>query len=351
LSGSAARPKELRQDRGLSGLKGAPVLVTGAAGFVGSAVARALCSQGADLRVLIRSTSPRTNLEGLEAEVAIGDIRDSHAVERALKGCRYLFHVAADYRLWARDPEEIVRNNVESVANVMRAALDAGVERVVYTSSVATLRLSAHNAASDETEPLSEGEAIGAYKRSKVAAERIVQQMTASRGLPAVIVSPSTPIGPRDVRPTPTGRIIVEAARGRMPAYVETGLNLVHVDDVAKGHLLAWKKGRVGETYILGGQDAPLSEMLREIATLTGRKAPRVRLPLKPLHPLAEIAELMGRITGQEPFLTKDALKMASHHMYFSSAKAQRELDYAARPYQEALGDALAWFGERGYLK
>ena len=331
-------------------LKGARVLLTGAAGFVGSAVARALRREGAVLRVLVRPTSPRTNLDDLEAQVAIGDIRDSRAVEQALEGCRHLFHVAADYRLWARDPEEIVRNNVAGVTGVMEAALAAGVERVVYTSSVATLRLSPDGAPADETGPLTEDEAIGAYKRSKVAAERIVQQMAADRGLPAVIVSPSTPLGPRDVRPTPTGRIIVEAARGRMPAYVETGLNLAHVDDVADGHLLAWRKGRVGETYILGGQDASLSEMLREIAALTGRKAPTVRLPLGPLQPLAELAELYGRVTGREPFLTKDALKMARHHMYFSSAKAARELGYAARPYQEALSDALQWFGERGYL-
>ena len=331
-------------------LKGARVLLTGAAGFVGSAVARALRREGAVLRVLVRPTSPRTNLDDLEAQVAIGDIRDSRAVEQALEGCRHLFHVAADYRLWARDPEEIVRNNVAGVTGVMEAALAAGVERVVYTSSVATLRLSPDGAPADETGPLTEDEAIGAYKRSKVAAERIVQQMAADRGLPAVIVSPSTPIGPRDVRPTPTGRIIVEAARGRMPAYVETGLNLAHVDDVADGHLLAWRKGRVGETYILGGQDASLSEMLREIAALTGRKAPTVRLPLGPLQPLAELAELYGRVTGREPFLTKDALKLARHHMYFSSAKAARELGYAARPYQEALSDALQWFGERGYL-
>ena len=331
-------------------LKGARVLLTGAAGFVGSAVARALRREGAVLRVLVRPTSPRTNLDDLEAQVAIGDIRDSRAVEQALEGCRHLFHVAADYRLWARDPEEIVRNNVAGVTGVMEAALAAGVERVVYTSSVATLRLSPDGAPADETGPLTEDEAIGAYKRSKVAAERIVQQMAADRGLPAVIVSTSTPIGPRDVRPTPTGRIIVEAARGRMPAYVETGLNLAHVDDVADGHLLAWRKGRVGETYILGGQDASLSEMLREIAALTGRKAPTVRLPLGPLQPLAELAELYGRVTGREPFLTKDALKMARHHMYFSSAKAARELGYAARPYQEALSDALQWFGERGYL-
>lgn len=329
-------------------LRNTPVLVTGTSGFVGSAVARALQARGARLRVLVRPTSARTNLEGLGADVVEGDMRDRDSMARALDGCRYLFHVAADYRLWARDPEEIVRNNVAGVTAVMGAAAAAGVERVVYTSSVATLRIP-KDAPGTEDAPLTEGEAIGAYKRSKVAAERLAEQ-AARDGLPVVIVNPSTPIGPHDVRPTPTGRILVEAARGRMPAYVDTGLNLVHVDDVAEGHLLALEKGRIGERYILGGQDAGLGDMLAEIAKLTGRPAPRLRLPIGPLYPLAEAAEAVGRITGKEPFLTKDSLKMASHHMYFSSAKAERELGYHARPYVEALRDALAWFGAHGYL-
>jgi dihydroflavonol-4-reductase len=331
-------------------LRDTSVLVTGSSGFVGSAVARALADRGARLRLLVRAQSPRTNLAGLEAEVAEGDMRDAAAMSRALQGCRYLFHVAADYRLWARDPEEIVRNNLAGVTAVMSAALEAGVERVVYTSSVATLRIP-EGQPGDETGPLGEGEAIGAYKRSKVAAERRVERYVAEEGLPAVIVNPSTPMGPRDVKPTPTGRIAVEAARGRMPAYVDTGLNIVHVDDVAQGHLAALEKGRIGERYVLGGQDASLSDMLGVIAKLTGRPAPRVRLPIAPLYPLAEIAELAGRITGKEPFLTRDSLKMASHHMYFSSAKAERELGYSARPYGEALRDAIAWFDANGYLR
>jgi dihydroflavonol-4-reductase len=330
-------------------LRNTPVLVTGSSGFVGSAVARALAARGARLRLLVRAQSPRTNLEGLDAEIAEGDMRDEASVLRALQGCRHLFHVAADYRLWARDPEEIVRNNLAGVQSVMSAALTAGVERVVYTSSVATLRIP-EGRPGDESGPLAPGEAIGAYKRSKVVAEREVERLVAERGLAAVIVNPSTPMGPRDVKPTPTGRIAVEAARGRMPAYVDTGLNLVHVDDVAQGHLLALEKGRIGERYVLGGQDASLSEMLQVIAELTGRPAPRLRLPIAPLYPLAEIAELAGRITGKEPFLTRDSLKMASHHMYFSSAKAERELGYAARPYREALADAIAWFRANGYL-
>jgi dihydroflavonol-4-reductase len=277
-------------------------------------------------------------------------MRDAEAMTRALHGCRYLYHVAADYRLWARDPEEIVRNNTAGAQAAIQAARAAAVERFVYTSSVATLRLSDDGSPVDETAPLEPDQAIGAYKRSKVLAERLVEE-AAAQGLPAVIVNPSTPIGPHDVRPTPTGRIVVEAATGRMPAFVDTGLNLVHVDDVAEGHLLALAKGRIGERYILGGQDASLREMLAEIARLTGRRAPRLSLPLAPLYPLAGVAELVGRLTGKEPFLTRDALTMASHHMYFSSAKAERELGYSARPYAEALADALAWFGANGYLK
>lgn len=331
-------------------LRGEPVLVTGASGFVGSAVARALVDRGAKVRVLMRPTSPRTNIDGLDVQAASGDMRDPADMTRVLRGCRYAFHVAADYRIWARDPEEIVRNNLAGVTAVMEAALAAGVERVVYTSSVATLRIPDDGSPGDETGPLTEAEAIGAYKRSKVAAERRVERYVAEDGLAAVIVSPSTPIGPRDVKPTPTGRILVEAARGRMPAYVDTGLNLVHVDDVAQGHLLALEAGRIGERYVLGGQDVSLSELLGEVAAAAGRPAPHLKLPIRPLYPLAEIAELAARITGKEPFLTRDSLKMATHHMYFSSAKAERELGYSARPYAEAVREALAWFRAQGYL-
>lgn len=332
-------------------MSGDLVLVTGASGFVGSAVARKLAAKGFSLRLTVRASSPRANLDGLSAEIVTADMRDAKALTDAMQGVRYVFHVAADYRLWARDPEEIVRNNREGTLAVMKAALAAGVERVVYTSSVATLKLGLDGQPVDETHRHTPESAIGAYKRSKVVAERLVENMVAGEGLPAVIVSPSTPIGPRDIKPTPTGRIIVEAATGRMPAFIDTGLNIVHVDDVAEGHLLALEKGRIGESYILGGDDVSLRDMLGAIATLAGRKPPTVALPRTPLYPIAWIAEGIARLTGKEPFVTADALKMARYHMFFSSGKAKRELGYTARPYVQALQDAFAWFDAAGYLK
>lgn len=325
--------------------------VTGASGFVGSAVARQLAASGVAVTALVRSSSPRTNLDVPGIAVADGDMRDPASVERAIAGADCVFHVAADYRLWAPDPEEIVTNNREGTRVVMQAAKAAGVKRIVYTSSVATLKLHDDGSPSDEARPLTPETAIGAYKRSKVVAERLVEDMVARESLPAVIVNPSTPIGPRDVRPTPTGRIIIEAATGRMPAFVDTGLNLVHVDDVAAGHLLALDKGRIGERYILGGEDMALGSMLAEIAGLVGRRPPTVKLPRRALFPLAYGAEAVARVTGREPFITVDGLKMARYRMYFSSDKAKRELGYASRPAADAIADALAWFRANGMLK
>lgn len=324
--------------------------VTGASGFVGSAVARLLAERGFSVRALARSPSPRGNLEHLPVEIVEGDMRDPEDMRRAIRGARYVFHVAADYRLWARDPEEIVRNNVAGARSVMEAAGKARVERIVYTSSVATLKPGTLDDPADETRRLTEAQAIGAYKRSKVAAERVVEAMVAESGLPAVIVNPSTPIGPRDIKPTPTGRIIVEAASGRMPAFVDTGLNLAHVEDVAEGHLLALERGRVGESYILGGENVTLRDMLTVIADIRGGDPPRFRLPRGPLFPLAFAAELGARVTGTEPFLTRDALRMAGHHMFFTSTRAERELGYRSRPYRVALEDAIAWYSGAGYL-
>lgn len=323
-------------------------LVTGASGFVGSAVARALVKRGLHVRVLMRVSASRLNIAGLHCEPVIGDMRDEDSMTQAMKGARYLFHVAADYRLWARDPHEIERNNFAGARATMGAALKCGVERVVYTSSVAALKPG--DRAVDETSRHTPQSVIGAYKRSKLVAEREVERLVREEGLPAVIVAPSTPIGPRDIKPTPTGRIIVEAATGRMPAFVDTGLNLVHVDDVAEGHLLALHKGRIGDNYILGGSDVALETMLGDIAFLTGRRAPTIKLPRAPLFPLAWAAEVAARITGKEPFLTADALRMSRYRMFFSSEKAKRELGYTARPYSEGLKDALTWFRENGYL-
>jgi len=328
---------------------GSLVLVTGASGFVGSAVARALAARGDTVRVLMRRTSVRTNIEGFACEIFEGDMRDRASMIEAMEDVRYVFHVAADYRLWARDMGEIVRNNLEGARAVMGAAQAVGVERIVYTSSVAALKPAAGRAV-DETSRHSEETVIGAYKKSKLVAERLVERAI-GEGLPCVIVSPSTPIGPRDVKPTPTGRIIVQAANGGMPAFVDTGLNLVHVDDVANGHLLALDKGRVGENYILGGEDVRLKDMLAVIAPLVGRKPPRIQLPRGPLYPLALGAELVARLTGKEPMLTVDALNMSKYHMFFSSQKARDELGFTARPYARALEDAVTWFRAAGYIK
>jgi dihydroflavonol-4-reductase len=323
--------------------------VTGATGFVGSAVVRALLAAGFRVRALVRCKSSRANLEGLEVEFAEGDMRDAGAVLPAAKGARYVFHVAADYRLWAPDPKEILRANVEGTRVVMEAAEAAGAERVVYTSSVATLKPRDDGKPADETALLSEGEAIGAYKRSKVAAERLVEDML-GKGLPAVIVNPSAPIGPRDRRPTPTGRMIVEAASGRMPAFVDTGLNVVHVDDVATGHVKALRHGSIGERYILGGENMTLEQLLGRITRLTRQSPPRFRLPRWPLYPLAFAAEATARLTKREPLLTLDGLRLSEHLMYFTSAKAERELGYRPRPAEDAIRDAIDWFRQAGYL-
>lgn len=328
----------------------APTLITGATGFVGSAVARRLIAEGFPVRALSRAGSPRFHLADLPIEFAAGDIRDAQSVRRAMAGVRYVFHVAADYRLWARDPSEIFAANVEGTRIVMEEAQRAGVERVVYTSSVAALALRHDGTPADESIAMKKGEGIGAYKRSKIAAGALVEEMIAADALPAVIVNPSTPIGPRDVKPTPTGRIIVEAARGRMPGFLDTGLNLVHVDDVAEGHLQALRRGKIGERYILGGENVRLADMLAEISRQVGRRAPRLKIPRAVVIPIAYLAEATAHLTGREPFTTLDGIRMAEHRMYFTAAKAERELGFRARPYQEALADAIGWFRQAGYL-
>jgi len=326
------------------------VLLTGASGFVGSAVARRLRAAGFPVRALVRTTSPVAHLSDLGLDFVTGDLRDADSVRRAMAGIRYLFHVAADYRLWARNPDELTQTNVAGTRLLMQEAMRAGVERVVYTSSVATLAARTDGVSADETMPLTEDKAIGVYKRSKVAAERAVEALIAE-GLPAMIVNPSTPIGPRDVKPTPTGRIIVEAASGRMPAFVDTGLNMVHVDDVAEGHFAAFERGRIGERYVLGGQNATLADILATVAGVVGRRPPRIRIPRQALMPFAHVTEAVARVTGREPMLTRDGLRMSKNKMFFSSAKAEAELGYRARPYREGITDAIEWFRRAGYLR
>jgi dihydroflavonol-4-reductase len=329
---------------------GEVALVTGATGFLGSAVARVLIAAGHHVRVLARPNSDRRNLEGIDVETVTGDLDRPETLAPALKGCTALFHVAADYRLWIPNPSAMYRTNVAGSAALIHAAAKAGVSRAVYTSSVAVLGIDKSGKPADETTPVTLADMIGHYKRSKYLAEEAVFEAARETGLPVVAVNPSTPIGPRDVKPTPTGRTIVMAASGRMPAYVDTGLNLVHVDDCARGHLLAYAHGSAGERYILGGEDYSLARMQREIARMSGQREARISLPVGPLYPLALGAELVARFTGREPLLTRDTLRMARKHMFFSSKKAFRDLGYTARPAIEGLEDAVTWFRAAGYL-
>ncbi|ARN82060.1 hopanoid-associated sugar epimerase [Methylocystis bryophila] len=326
------------------------VVLTGATGFIGSAVARRLLAEGVALRALVRPNSDRRNIEGLDLEVVEGDLRDEASLARLCQGCDALFHIAADYRLWARRPSEIYQTNVEGTRAILTAAAEAGVSRVVYTSSVATLDPPSVGVPGDESGRAKLPEIIGHYKRSKFMAEEVVRDF-ARKGLAVVTVNPSAPVGPRDVKPTPTGRTILEAAAGRMPAYVETGLNIVHVDDVAEGHWLAFERGRVGETYVLGGANMTLLEILTCIAELVGREPPRIRLPYNLVLSIAHISESAARLTGKSPVATVEGVKLSKKMMFFSSEKARRELGYAARPPLLALQDAICWFHDNGYLR
>lgn len=327
------------------------VLITGASGFIGSAVLRHLIQAGHQVRALVRPQSNRRNLSGLQVEIVFGDLNDRFSLDRAIRGCEALFHLAADYRLWVPRPEEIYQTNVKGTVNIMLAAAAAGVKRIVYTSSVATMGLLPDGTPADETTPVTIDDMVGHYKRSKFLAEAEVSRLVDQKGLPAVIVNPSAPVGPRDIKPTPTGRMIVEAASGRMPAYVDTGLNLVHVEDVAEGHILAFEHGRIGERYILGGHNMTLQEILAALASITGCPEPRFRLSPNLLLPLAYVAEAWARLTGdKEPFLTVDGVRMARKKMFFSIEKARRELGFNPRPAKQGLFDAVDWFKKNGYL-
>ncbi len=324
-------------------------LVTGATGFVGSAIARALLNAGRRVRVLARPGGDRRNLTGLDVEIAEGDLTDAASLDAAVEGCDAVFHAAADYRLWVPDPAPVYRTNVDGTRQVLRAAAGAGVRRVVYTSSVATLGVNSDGTPANEETPVSLDDMIGAYKRSKFQAEQIALQAAAD-GQDIVIVNPSAPVGPHDIKPTPTGQMILDAAAGRMPAYVDTGLNIVHVDDVAAGHLLAEARGKPGRRYILGCENMSLAEIFSTVAEVSGVKAPRLKLPIALLMPVAHAAEAWARLAKKPPFVTVDGLKLAKKHMYFSSQRAIDELRYQPRPALEALRDAVRWFREHGYL-
>ncbi len=320
-------------------------LVTGATGFLGSAVVRALLDRGEAVRVLVRRESDRRNIDGLDVELAEGNLNDLQSLRSAVKGCRALYHAAADYRLWVKDPQALYEINVAATRDLLLLASEAGVERIVYTSSVATLGREPSGRPADERTPATIDEMTGHYKRSKFLAEEDVNRLVRDEKIPAVIVNPSTIIGPRDIRPTPTGRMVEEAARGKIPAFVDTGLNVVHVDDVATGHVQAYEHGKIGERYVLGGDDMMLREILAEIASLVGRRPPRIRLPRAAVLPVAYIAEFAARIRGSavEPLVTVDGIKMSKTFMFFSSEKAKKAIGYAPRPGREALADAVEW--------
>lgn len=326
------------------------ILVTGATGFVGSALVRLLLARGERVRILARKGSDRRNVDGLDVDIFEGDLLVPDSLSAAADGCSGLYHAAADYRLWARNPQDMFAANVDGSVAIIRAAMKAGISRIVYTSSVATLGIVKGGVADEET-PVSYSDMIGVYKQSKFRAEEAVKRLITEEGAPVVIVNPSTPIGPRDIKPTPTGRMIVEAAAGRMPAFVDTGLNIAHVDDVAGGHLLAFDKGVIGERYILGGTDMELSRILAHIAAHVGRKPPTIKIPHNAILPIAYLAETWTRLTGGDtPFVVVDGVKMAKKKMFFSSDKAGRELGYKARPATQALDDAVNWFRQEGYF-
>jgi dihydroflavonol-4-reductase len=318
--------------------------VTGATGFIGSHVVRQLLLRGDRVRILARNSSRKSNVEAFGCEIVVGDLKDLSSLVRCVQGCRFVYHVAADYRLWARNPQDIYDNNVGGTRNLLSACCEAGVEKVIYTSSVGTIGMRKDGLPADEDTPVKLDDMIGHYKRSKFMAEQVAKEF-AAEGLPVTIVNPTTPVGPGDIKPTPTGNIILEFIRGHMPAYVDTGLNLVNVEDVARGHLLAEAKGRIGERYILGGENWSLEEILEALARICGKRMPRFRIPWV----LALIAGyldnfFMGSILRREPLIPLEGVRMARHKMYISCEKARKELDYNPGPAEKALREAVEYF-------
>ncbi len=326
------------------------VFVTGATGFIGASLARELLREGCSVRALVRPGSDRRNLAGLDLELWEGDLRDQGSLERGLKGCDTLYHAAADYRLWTRRPAEMYEINVGGTRNVLEAALGQGLSRVVYTSSVGTLGNPGNGIPGTEATPVTLADMVGHYKKSKFLAEREAESFVA-RGLPLVIVNPSTPVGALDVKPTPTGKIIVDFLNRKMPAYLDTGLNIIDVADCARGHLLAARHGKVGEKYILGNQNLTLRDIFAMLAAITGVPAPRVRLPYTPILAAAYVNEALSRVTGREPLIPLAGVQMARKFMFFDSSKAVRELGLPQSPVNDALRKAVDWFRANGYAK
>ena len=327
-------------------------LVTGATGFVGAAVTRRLAFEDIRVRALVRENSDRVNISKLNIEIVTGDLNNLESLRRAVAGCDVVFHVAADYRLWARNPNEIVRTNVEGTRNIINVSCNLGVKKVVYTSSVATLGTRIDDTPANEFTKVSFSDMIGVYKKSKYLAEREVEKLIKIKGAPVIVVNPSTPIGPGDQKPTPTGRFVIRAALGKIPAFVDTGLNIAHVDDIAEGHILAMRHGVIGEKYILGGENMTLKEILVMIANIRGHRPPFIRLPHNFMLPVAWIIENWTKVTGsKDPMCSIDEVKMARKKMFFSSERAQRELGYTWGSPKKAISDSLCWFEQHGYLK
>jgi dihydroflavonol-4-reductase len=323
--------------------------ITGATGFLGSHVARVLAEQGADLRLLVRPTSNLKNLEGLKAETATGDLRDPASLEKAMSGCEVVFHVAADYRLWVRDPAEMYRSNVEGTRSILEAARKNGVRCVVYTSSVATIGFTGNGRPANEDSPVSLADMIGHYKRSKFMAEQIAMEAGRS-GMRVVTVNPTTPVGEQDVKPTPTGRIVVDFLKGKFPAYVDTGLNLVDVRECARGHVAALEKGKTAERYILGGEDLTLKQILDKLGMIAGLPSPKVKLPYFVAYTAGLVDETVsGRLMGREPRATVETVRMGKKKMWASSDKAERELGWKPVPADDALRRAVEWFRANAY--
>ncbi|MEI6205230.1 MAG: hopanoid-associated sugar epimerase [Desulfuromonadales bacterium] len=322
--------------------------ITGSTGFIGAGIARELLQDGREVRALVRSGSDTSNLNGLDIELWKGDLLDRESLRKGLGGCDVLYHAAADYRLWTRTPDEMYRINVDGTEAILEAALENGLSKVVYTSSVGTLGNPGDGTPGTEQTPVTLDAMVGPYKRSKYLAERVAEKFV-SRGLPLVIVNPSTPVGPRDIKPTPTGRIIVDFLKRRMPAYLDTGLNLIAVEDCARGHVLAEQKGRIGQKYILGNANLTLQDIFRMLEEITGLPAPGVRLPYLPILMAAYINEGFSRLTGREPLIPLAGVQMASKFMYFNSSLSVRELGLPQTPVKEALARSVEWFRSNRY--